>query len=185
MMTSLSVFCGSSLGSDSSFADAANELGSLMAHSKIRLIYGGAKVGLMGTVADAVLQNGGQVTGVLPHFLRSKEVEHLGLTELILCNSMHERKKKMFELSKGFIAMPGGFGTLEEVVEVLTWRQLQLHNYPIGFLNVNGFYDHLAAFFETMEKNQLLKPQHRDMVIFANSASELMEKMKSDFSRHA
>ena len=179
-MTSLCVFCGSSLGSDPLFYQAAQELGKLMAQSQIKLIYGGAKVGLMGTIANAVLENGGQVTGVLPQFLRSKEVEHTGLTELILCNSMHERKMKMFELSQGFIAMPGGFGTLEEIVEILTWRQLKLHHYPIGFLNINGFYDHLQMFFNEMTNKQLLKNEHRNMVIFANSAEELLQKMQNE-----
>jgi uncharacterized protein (TIGR00730 family) len=139
-MKSICVFCGSSNGDDPQFIETARNLGKALAESGITLVYGGANVGLMGAVADASLDSGGSVIGALPQFLQGKEIAHTGLTELILCETMHQRKTKMFELSQGFIALPGGFGTLEEVVEILTWQQLGLHKYPVGFLNVNGFF---------------------------------------------
>jgi uncharacterized protein (TIGR00730 family) len=136
-MKSVTVFCGSSSGSNSVYATQAMLLGTALAHRKIRLIYGGAKIGLMGIIADAVLKEGGEVVGILPQFLSSKEIAHRGLTQLIMVDSMHERKTKMHELSDGVIALPGGFGTLEELFEMLTWAQLGLHQNPIGLLNVD------------------------------------------------
>jgi uncharacterized protein (TIGR00730 family) len=177
-MKSLCVYCGSSLGDDPSFASMARLLGYTIAKSEITLVYGGANVGLMGTVADSVLDHGGKVIGVLPKFLVEKEIAHTGLTELILCETMHERKTKLFELSQGFIALPGGFGTLEEIFEVLTWQQLGLHKFPIAFLNINGFFDHLRSLFDEMECKKLLKPQHKNMVIFGNEVPAVLDKMR-------
>src|SRR5687768_1380717 len=137
-MKSVAIFCGSSSGSDSIYYSQAAMLGKILAHRKIQIVYGGAKVGLMGAVADGALKEGGKVIGVLPNFLKSKEIAHTGLTDLILVESMHERKLKMHELSDGIIALPGGFGTLEELFEMLTWSQLGLHKKPIGLLNING-----------------------------------------------
>jgi len=136
-------------------------------------------VGIMGAVADAVMANKGHVIGVLPKFLQTKEVAHTGLSELILVETMHERKTKMFQLSEGFIALPGGFGTLEEVVEILTWQQLGLHQYPVGFLNVEGYYDHLRLFFQQMEKSHLLRTDHLDMAIFNATVPGLLQDMRS------
>jgi len=178
-MKSLCVFCGSSFGNEPAFAEAAKALGRILANQKITLVYGGANVGLMGAVADSVLENNGRVIGVLPKFLQSKEIAHTGLSELILCDTMHERKVKMFELSQGFVALPGGFGTLEEVVEILTWQQLGLHKFPVAFLNINGFYDHLRLLFDRMESGKLLKAENKQMALFDGSVVGLVEKMKS------
>jgi uncharacterized protein (TIGR00730 family) len=138
-MKSISVFCGSSMGVDPVYISEAILLGKTLAERSIQLVYGGARIGLMGAVADSVLNNHGKVIGVLPYFLKSKEIAHDGLTELILVESMHERKMKMHDLCDGIIALPGGFGTLEELFEILTWGQLGLHKKPVGVLNVNGF----------------------------------------------
>ena len=177
-MKSVAVFCGSNLGNDSVFQEQAWELGSQLAAQSIRLIYGGSRFGIMGEVANAVLKNSGEVTGVLPKFLGDKESAHPGLTELIWVETMHQRKTKMFELSEGFIALPGGFGTLEEICEILTWRQLGLHRFPIGFLNIGGFYDPLFQQFEKMEEKALLKPDLRRMAIFSSNADELLLRMQ-------
>jgi hypothetical protein len=166
------------MGNSSLYAKAAYELGSLLAVNKIRLIYGGAKVGLMGTVADGVLQNGGEVTGVLPTFLSGKEIAHAGLTELILVESMHERKMKMSELADGFIALPGGMGTMEELCEILTWSQLGLHRKPAGVLNVNGYYDFLLLLFQKMVEEGFLREKHHHMLLHADKGEVLLTQMK-------
>ena len=142
------VFCGSKPGASPLFTDAARILGGALAKQKIGLVYGGASVGLMGTIADAVLAHGGEVVGVIPHGLAAKEIAHHGLTQLHRVNSMHERKALMEQLSDAFIAMPGGFGTLEEVLEIVTWIQLGLHQKPTGLLNVSGFYEPLLQQIE-------------------------------------
>ncbi|MCU0418271.1 MAG: TIGR00730 family Rossman fold protein [Cyclobacteriaceae bacterium] len=139
------VFCGSALGREAVYAAAAAELGRLMAEQKIALVYGGGNIGLMGTVADSVLAYGGQAIGVIPHFLAAREVAHQHLTELIMTDSMHERKRRMADLADAFIAMPGGWGTLEELAEILTWKQLGLIDAPVGVLNTQGFFDPLLA----------------------------------------
>src|SRR5918993_5316430 len=156
-MKSVAIFCGSSSGTDPLYKVQATALGITLAHQRIEIIYGGAKVGLMGAVADAALSAGGKVTGVIPRFLRSKEIAHKNLTELIIVGSMHERKTKMHELCDGIIALPGGFGTLEELFEILTWAQLGLHKKPIGLLDVNGFYDNLNLLLQTMVHQGFLK----------------------------
>jgi len=178
-MKTICVFCGSSSGIDPDFIKAAINLGETLAESQVTLVYGGAAAGLMGVIANAVLEKGGKVIGVIPKFLASKEVAHKNLTELILVESMHERKMKMFELSEGFIAMPGGFGTLEEVSEMLTWQQLGLHRYPIGLLNINGYFSHLKLFFEEMEKKKLLKLVDMKMALFEDSIPKLLESMSN------
>ena len=149
-MKSLCVYCGSSTGNSPLFTEAARELGSLMSRRGIGLVYGGGNVGLMGVIADEVLKCGGTVTGVIPHALLRKEVGHHGLTQLHVVKDMHECKAMMAALADGFIAMPGGFGTLEELFEALTWSQLGLHNKPIGLLNVDGFYDRLVGFVQEL-----------------------------------
>ena len=178
-MNRITVFCGSSFGTDNDFETISTELGQKLALENIELVYGGANVGLMGAVANGVLKNSGKVIGVLPNFLKSKEIAHNGLTELILVESMHERKTKMNELCDGVIALPGGFGTIEELFEMLTWGQLGLHKKPIGILNINGFYNALIAFMDGMVKKGLLKKVNRDMVLIDENIDELLTKMKT------
>lgn len=178
-MKSITVFCASSPGYEAIYHSTAFALGQLLADKGIQVIYGGAKVGLMGAVANGALQANGKVTGVLPHFLRTKEIEHEGLTELVLVESMHERKTKMNELCEGVIALPGGFGTLEELFEMLTWGQLGLHRKPIGLLNVNGFYDSLLALLEHMTESGLLKEINRRMLLVSDNAEDLLVQMEN------
>ncbi|MEL7221024.1 MAG: TIGR00730 family Rossman fold protein, partial [Bacteroidota bacterium] len=168
-MNSVTVFCGSSSGIDKAFELQARELGQKLALENIELIYGGANVGLMGAVANGALEKSGSVIGVLPRFLASKEIAHNELTQLILVNSMHERKTKMNELCEGVIALPGGFGTLEELFEMLTWGQLGLHEKPIGLLNANGFYDELIKFLDSIVEKGLLKPVNRKMILVSEN----------------
>jgi len=178
-MKRITVFCGSSLGSDNVYALQATLLGKTLAKENIELVYGGAKIGLMGAVADGALSEGGRVIGVLPKFLRSKEIAHEGLTQLILVDSMHERKTKMNELSDGVIALPGGFGTLEEFFEMLTWGQLGLHQKPVAILNINGFYDSLMVLVQNMVDNGLLKEVNQKMLLASDNVDELLNKMRS------
>ncbi|SNZ01218.1 TIGR00730 family Rossman fold protein [Flagellimonas pacifica] len=178
-MNKITVFCGSSFGTDSEFESQAKELGKKLALENIELIYGGANVGLMGAVANGTLENSGKVIGVLPSFLKSKEIAHNGLTELIVVDSMHKRKTMMNDLCDGVIALPGGFGTIEELFEMLTWGQLGLHKKPIGILNVNGFYDNLISFLDDMVTKGLLKEVNRKMVLISNDIDELINKMKT------
>lgn len=177
-MKSIVVFCGSSAGHDPAYMEQALQLGAALAQRNITLVYGGAKVGLMGAVADGALQAGGKVIGVLPHFLQQKELAHNGLTELVLVDTMHERKTKMNELSDGVIALPGGFGTMEELFEMLTWGQLGLHQKPIGMLNVNGFYDALHQLSQTMTEKGFLSASNRDMLLYSDQIDELLTKME-------
>ncbi|NLR63622.1 TIGR00730 family Rossman fold protein [Chitinophaga varians] len=177
-MKSIVVFCGSSAGLDPVYMDQARQLGAALAQRNITLVYGGAKVGLMGAVADGALQAGGKVIGVLPHFLQQKELAHTGLTELVLVDTMHERKTKMNELSDGVIALPGGFGTMEELFEMLTWGQLGLHQKPVGMLNVNGFYDALHQLSQTMTEKGFLSASNRDMLLYSDQIDELLTKME-------
>lgn len=178
-MKRITVFCGSSFGTDQIFEEQAYLLGKTLANKKIGLVYGGAKVGLMGRVADGAMDNGGEVIGVLPHFLGSKEIAHENLTELIWVESMHERKTKMNDLCDGVIALPGGFGTLEEVFEMLTWAQLGLHQKPIAFLNINGFYNELFALLRTMVTKGFLKEVNESMVLSGSHIDDLLQKMES------
>ena len=178
-MKRITVFCGSSFGTDAIFKDQEKLLGETLAKQNIELVYGGANVGLMGAVADGVLDKGGKVIGVLPDFLRSKEIAHTGLTELILVKSMHERKTKMSELCDGVIALPGGFGTLEELFEMVTWAQLGLHKKPIAILNINGFYDSLIEMIQTMVEKGLLKEANQQMLLVSNEIEDLLYKMKN------
>lgn len=177
-MKNITVFCASSFGTDAAFEQEAFQLGATLAKNNIGLVYGGAQVGLMGAVANGALSKGGTVTGVLPQFLQTKEIAHAGLTELILTETMHERKTKMNDLSDGVIALPGGFGTLEELFEILTWAQLGLHKKPVALLNVNGFYDELIAFIDTMVSKGLLKAVNRDMLLVDTNADALLDKMR-------
>lgn len=178
-MKSITVFCGSSFGSDEIYKDQAILLGQTLAKQNIQLVYGGANVGLMGAVADGVLQEGGKAIGVLPHFLQSKEIAHQDLTELILVETMHERKTKMNDLCDGVIVLPGGYGTLEEFFEMITWAQLGLHKKPIAILNINGFYDDLIKLVQNMVDKGFLKQINQEMLLVSDSIDELLEKMKN------
>ncbi|MEZ0183329.1 TIGR00730 family Rossman fold protein [Flavobacterium oncorhynchi] len=178
-MKRITVFCASSFGTEKIYEEQAIALGKTLAEQNIELVYGGANVGLMGAVADGALNAGGKVIGVLPNFLRSKEIAHLGLTELILVESMHERKTKMNELCDGVIALPGGFGTLEELFEMLTWAQLGLHKKPIAILNVNGFYDALIELLQTMTEKGLLKEVNQKMLLVSDTIDDLLYQMKN------
>lgn len=178
-MTSIVVFCGSADGYSEANREMAYALGNILAERGYRVVYGGAKIGLMGAVADGALDKGGAVVGVIPGFLRTKEVTHEGLTELLLTNTMHERKLKMHELSDGVITLPGGWGTMEEMFEMLTWGQLGLHQKPMGILNVNGYYDSLKILIDTMVSEGFLKQETRDMLLFSESIDELLELMEN------
>ena len=175
----ISVFCGSSSGNDNIYLEQARLLGQTLASQNIELVYGGAKVGLMGALADGALNAGGKVIGVLPRFLQLKEIAHEGLTELILVDSMHERKMKMNELCDGVIAMPGGFGTLEEFFEMLTWAQLGLHKKPIAILNIDGFYDDLTSLIKRMVDSGFLKDSNRQMLLISSDINDLLDQMKN------
>lgn len=178
-MKRITVFCGSSFGTEEIYKEQAILLGQTLAKQNIELVYGGANVGLMGAVADGILNEGGKAIGVLPNFLRSKEIAHLGLTELILVESMHERKTKMNDLCDGVIALPGGFGTLEELFEMLTWAQLGLHKKPIAILNINGFYDPLIELTQTMVEKGLLKEANKTMLLVSDNIDDLLDKMRN------
>lgn len=178
------VFCGSSMGNAPEFEQAAEALGQALALNNIGLVYGGAHVGLMGKVADGALSHSGEVIGVLPHFLHQVEIAHTQLTQLILVDTMHERKAKMDELSDGVIALPGGYGTLEEFFEMLTWAQLGLHQKPVALLNVLGFYDSLISLIDNMVSQGFLKAVNRDMIVVDDNISGLLEKMKNYQAPH-
>lgn len=178
-MKNITVFCGSSFGTDKIYEEQAFLLGQTLAKQNIQLIYGGSETGLMGTIANGVLSENGKVTGVLPYFLQAKEIAHKSLTELILVETMHERKTKMNELCDSVIVLPGGYGTLEEFFEMITWAQLGLHKKPIGILNIDGFYDDLIRLVQTMVDKGFLKQVNRDMLLISNTIDELLEKMRN------
>lgn len=178
-MKSLCVYCGSSVGASPSYADAARLLAKVFVDSNISLVYGGGKVGLMGVIADEVLRLGGEATGVIPKALMDKEVGHGGLTRLHIVKDMHERKAMMAGLSDGFIAMPGGIGTLEELFEIFTWSQLGLHDKPIGLLNVGGFYNGLTAFLQHVVDEKFLKAEQASLLIHESDPALLVARLKS------
>lgn len=178
-LKSICVFCGSSDGNDALITAQAKKLGVTLAAQKITLVYGAARIGAMGVLAQSVLASGGEVIGVIPQFLKTKEVVHTGLTQLHTTTSMHDRKLKMQELSDGFITIPGGFGTFEELFEVITWQQLGLHGKPIGLLNSNGYYDSLLAMLRTMVAKGFLSKEHLDLLIVDTHINPLLEKMQA------
>jgi len=178
-MRRLCVFCGSSEGDDPVYRDAAQALGRMLAAEGIGLVYGGASVGLMGAVADAALEAGGDVIGVMPRALFEKEIAHRGLPDLRVVGSMHERKALMAELADGFVALPGGIGTFEELFEVWTWAQLGYHAKPCALLNVKGFYDGLTAFLDGVAQSRFMKDQHRAMLIEAREPGDLIARLKA------
>jgi uncharacterized protein (TIGR00730 family) len=176
-MRRICVFCGSSSGSHPEYGAAAEELGAELVRRTIGLVYGGGKVGLMGVLADAVLKAGGEAVGVIPEHIMSREIGHKGLTKLHVVHSMHERKALMADLSDAFVAMPGGFGTLEEFCEVVTWTQLGLHAKPCGILNVRRYYSPLLAMFDHAVEERFLKPENRALVLARESPSELLRAL--------
>ena len=171
------MFCGSSAGRHPRFAEAARELATALAGRDIEIVYGGGNIGLMGVVADAALAAGGRVIGVIPHGLVSRELAHPALTTLHVVDSMHERKAMMADLSDGFIALPGGFGTLEEFCEVVTWTQLGIHLKPCGLLNVEGYYDGLLAFLAHALREEFLRPTHFEIIVSSTDAHDLIERV--------
>ena len=172
------VFCGSSDGNDFAITDTAQNLGEIFAKRDITLIYGGAKIGVMGTLAKSVLKHKGKVIGVIPNFLKKKEVVHLGLTQLISTENMHQRKLIMQQESDGFITLPGGMGTLEELFEILTWLQLGLHKKPIGLLNINGFFNDLIKMLETMVRKGFLSVDNYSLLLVDSDPVKLLKKME-------
>jgi uncharacterized protein (TIGR00730 family) len=175
----LCVYRGSKPGGRAVYTEAARALGTLLAEEDVGLVYGGASVGLMGAVADAALAAGGEVLGVIPHGLASKEVAHPGLTELFVVGSMHERKALMADLADGFAALPGGLGTLEELAEALTWAQLGIHHKPCGLLNVAGFFDGLVGYLDHAELEGLLRPEHRALLLVEATPEALLARLRA------
>ena len=176
-MRAICVFCGSSPGFDPVYRENALELGREIARRHWRLVYGGGNIGLMGALADSVLEAGGEVIGVIPQALVDKEVAHRGLSELIIVGTMHERKARMADMSDGFVAMPGGFGTFEEFCEVVTWTQLGVHAKPCGVLNINGFYDPLLALFNRALADGFLRTEHREFVLADRTGPGVLDKV--------
>jgi len=177
-MNRVCVFCGSSSGANPHYTAMAQHVGAILARRELTLVYGGGNVGLMGVLADAVLGHGGRVIGVIPQALMDLEVGHTGLGDLRIVESMHERKALMAELSDGFIALPGGIGTLEEFCEVLTWAQLGMHAKPCGLVNVGGYYDHLITFLDHTVRERFFRPEHRGMVLIEADPEKLLDRFE-------
>lgn len=175
---SVAVYCGSNPGTEAAYAEAAIALGKALAKENWKLVYGGGNTGLMGTVANATLEAGGQAIGVMPELLIEKEIAHPGLTELHSVSSMHERKKMMIDLADAFVALPGGIGTLEEIAEALTWLQLGIHQKPCALLNTQGFYDHLISFLDNMLEKRFLKESQRSSLIVEQTPEQLIQTLK-------
>ena len=176
---SVEVFCGSSSGSNPVYSEAAYELGKYLGENEIELVYGGAKIGIMGAIAQGTLDSGGRVVGVLPEFLKTKEIAHPQLSEIIATNSMHERKMIMHELTDAVITLPGGFGTLDELFEMLTWSQLGLHKKPIGLYNVNSYFDSLLAFISKMNEEGFLNSANKDLILNHDNIGDLISALES------
>ena len=171
------VFCGASAGNNPAYVEAAKALGQAMAERGLGLVYGAGNVGLMGELADAVLTEGGRAVGVIPHKLVDRELAHQELAKLYVVSTMHERKAKMHELSDGYIALPGGIGTMEEFFEAVTWRQLGYHDKPVALFNVGGFYDGIDGFFKTMQRDGFLHSDHRDLFFMETDAVRLLDRL--------
>ena len=174
-ITSLAVFCGSKNGIDEIYRQHAQQLGKLMAGNNIKMIYGGGRNGIMGMVADAVMKHNGKVTGIIPHVLVEWEHQHDGITELIIADDMHVRKKKMYELCDAAIILPGGFGTLDELFEMLTWNQLSIHDKRIFILNSDGFFDHLIAHIDRLEKHGFLYETAKERITVLDEPLQLVQ----------
>lgn len=178
-MQNICVYCASSSKIDSKYVETAKRLGSLLAENNMQLVYGGGSVGLMGILADSVLDKGGKVTGIIPKFMVEAEWQHDGLSKLILTETMHERKEKMAAMSNAVVALPGGCGTLEELLEVITWKQLGIYRNPIIIVNVDGYYNHLLAQFQQAADELFMRPQHLDMWTVVETADEVLEAIKN------
>jgi uncharacterized protein (TIGR00730 family) len=178
-MNKIVIYCGSSTGFNEIYSKTAAEVGSYFANNELVIVYGAGSVGLMGIAADASLKHGGKVIGVIPQFLMDLEVGHKNLTELYITENMHERKMKMCELADAVIALPGGYGTLDELFEMLTWSQLGIHEMPIGLLNINGFYDPLLNMIENMVREGFLKKENQDLLIVDTNIEDLLVKMRA------
>ena len=176
-MKNLLLFCGSSKGNDPAIAEMANNLGKYLAENNFRLIYGGGNVGLMGIIANSVMQNGGEVIGIIPEFLMVREVGHVDVTEFHVVKSMHERKALMCDKADLILAIPGGFGTFDELFEMLTWLQLGLHSKPIGLLNFDGFFDLLLKQLDVMVDKGFLRPSNRELILVKDNYIEMMEAL--------
>jgi uncharacterized protein (TIGR00730 family) len=176
-MQRICVFCGSNAGVRPAYAEVARTLAGELVQRGIGVVYGGGRVGLMGALADAALAAGGQVTGVIPDSLQRREVAHPGITDLRVVGTMHERKALMADLADGFIALPGGFGTLDEFFEILTWAQLQIHTKPCGILNAEGYFDPLLAFVDHAVEQGFVAPAHRDMIVIEGSVPRLLDRL--------
>jgi uncharacterized protein (TIGR00730 family) len=186
-MKRLCVFCGSSAGEDLRYIEAADRFGTILAQGGIELVYGGSRVGMMGRLAEATLKGGGKVTGIIPGAVMNRELAHQDLTELRIVKSLHERKSEMAEISDGFVALPGGLGTLEAFCEILTWAQLGLHRKPCGILDVGGYFQPLIAFLDHMAREGFMARNHRDMVLVDEDPDALVKAMRAyqppDFPR--
>lgn len=178
-MNRICVFCGTNPGSRAAYGAAARQLGQILAQQGIELVYGGASVGIMGELADSVQEHGGHVTGIIPQQLVEKEAAHTGIPNLIVVASMHQRKSQMADMSDGFIALPGGIGTLEGFLEILTWGQLGIHAKPAGILNVQGYFDGLTGFFDHAVREGFLTQEHRDHIIVESDPARLLERMEA------
>ncbi len=183
-MKKICVYCASSSKVNSNYVETARKFGKILAENKLELVYGGGSVGLMGVLADSVLENGGRVTGVIPRFMVEVEWQHNGLTNLILTETMHERKEKMAELADAIVALPGGCGTLEELLEIITWKQLGIHSLPIVIVNVNGYYNHLLAQFQQASDELFMRPEHLQMWNVTNSAEEVLKAISNGKTVH-
>ncbi|MEH6758531.1 MAG: TIGR00730 family Rossman fold protein [Parasphingorhabdus sp.] len=181
-MQRLAVYCGSSAGGDPAFAETAKILGQIMVERGIDLVFGGGRLGLMGIIADSVLAGGGKVYGVIPEMLRDHEVAHTGLTELHIVTSMHERKAKMTELTDGFIAIPGGIGTLDELFEAWTWKALGYHGKPIGLLNVNGYWDSLTTFLDNVAGQGFMSAARREQLILSDDINDILDQLTAAYT---
>ncbi|PGK38368.1 TIGR00730 family Rossman fold protein [Bacillus anthracis] len=178
-MKSICVFCGSNYGESEEYKNAAEKLGEYLGEKNITLIYGGGKVGLMGSVANSALQVGGNVVGIIPEFLRDKEIAHQGITDLIVVDSMHSRKQKMNDMADGFIVLPGGYGTYEEMFEVLSWGQIGIHKKPVGLLNVDGFFDPLIDMLQHTVEKGFARPENLSLILSSTNIEDLLKKMKN------
>lgn len=183
-MRRICVYCGSNTGTRPDYAEAARNLAEVLVRHDLELVYGGAAKGIMGVIADTVLEHGGNAHGVIPKLLEEKEIAHSGLTQLHVVASMHERKSMMAELSDGFIALPGGFGTLEEIIEILTWGQLQFHDKPCGLLNVSGYFDHLLAYLDHAEQEGFLRAENRQMLLQDTDPAGLVRQFERYTAPH-
>ena len=184
MIKKVCVYCASSSKLNSQYVETARKLGKILAENDLELVYGGGSVGLMGVLADSVLENGGRVTGVIPRFMVEVEWQHNGLTELVLTETMHERKEKMAELADAVVALPGGCGTMEELLEMITWKQLGIHSQPIVIVNVNEYYTHLLAQFQQAADELFMRPQHLEMWSVVTDADEVLRAIENGKDIH-